>query len=99
MRMTTKNILCISDEFQKIKSQVKQQHINELFSPKGGEHYVSLVETMGTDKRVVGFVIAEHRVGRGLRYNGYSLLTHNVCFRKSIDVALKFVKAEFKNNQ
>lgn len=98
-RLTTRSVLNTSDEFAQIKTQVKQYQ-EDLFPPRERmtETSLSLIETMGKDKNVVGFIIQKSWIGQYAGYHGYSLITHDIIFGRSREVAIKWVKMQSKNN-
>ena len=101
-RMTIRYISEKSNEFLQIKGQVKEQFHEDLFPPgldllfPNDDEDVELVETK--DKNVVGFIIPNRHRGLSLRYNAYSLITHELIVNRSNAVAIKFVKSQAKSN-
>ena len=97
-RLTTRDVSNKSDEFARIKSEVIEAYHEDLFTKRGWECSVTLVENMGKDNKVVGFTIPDQRLGGSNRYHhGYSLITHEVILNKSVDVAVKWVKMQAKH--
>lgn len=106
MRMTIKYVSSTSEEFAPIKAQVKTQVIDEDYKDLFGNEWryekgfsVALVETMGTEKKAVGFVIDANWSGNSRTQKGYSLITRNYIKNlSSRDVAIRWVKAQAKSN-
>lgn len=87
-----------TDEINQIKKLVAKEYYDDLFAgdKRGIESPMSIIETMGNDKKVVGFVVADGNLGRGLSYHGYSLVTNQAIFNKSDAVATQWVKKQSK---
>lgn len=87
-----------TDEIKQIKNLVAKEYYDDLFAgdKRGIEPSMSIIETMGADKKVVGFVVIDNRLGRGLYYHGYSLVTNQAVFNKSDAVATQWVKKQSK---
>ncbi len=105
-RLTTRITTHKSEEFATdIRPLVKEKFHIDLFEtnldqhvfgyPKDHEWSVTLVETMGDQKEVVGFIIPDstHRT----LHHAYSLSTHEMAYaKKSKDAAVIWVKKQYR---
>ena len=100
-RITTRYIKSQSDEMAQLKNQVKDEHRAEMFRPYDivwdYEGTVCVFETMKTHE-IVGFTFVYGQFGKH-GYCTYSLITHNLAFNSSQDVAKRWVRQEMLKEQ
>ena len=107
-RLTTRFVRYGSDEIRQLTVELidtlgdetlKDLSLSRFDFYRDDEDEITLVETMGDEKVVVGFVINDGRTRytRNL-YHGYSFVTHDLTFNRTEPVAIKWVKTQSKSS-
>ena len=95
-RLTKRYIPSQSEEWEKIKTQIKEEYRLDLLAlskwhVKGAEYNICLIEDGET---CVGFIVPDQiatRLWAG-KYHGYSLISSTAIFRRSNALAYHWVK-------
>lgn len=100
MRITTRYIEAQSEEMQTIKSTINAEHLTELITPSdlvwAYNSTVSIFETMGATRRIVGFTFRRGQFGRD-GYGTYSTITHNHTRHTTETNAKRWIRQEVIN--